>query len=447
MTRLNQSTSPSPETYLQHYTSFDGSVSHTQPTSLPSVHPIKNSLLIEKFDNLQGTERVTIIWKYDGSTWVQVGHTEYRTVDLSAVVSGDFNPLSLPTTPVNHNANLTTTYITGDSLREEYDNGYIYWSFNGSTWTRILAREHGTATVGGSGNVLTIAHVTSFDNNSVPSTPTSLPSSPASGDIHIELYDNTTGNERVSIKWSYNGSSWVAIGHPEYHVKRFYATVATNLTAGSLPSTPATPGTSSNYITGDTLREEYNNGYLEWVYATSSWTLSGSKVITNNTYIIKASSNWTENGTPPTSPENTPSSPVVNDILIQSHDNGTRQNAVTRYWSYNGSAWVALTNGIHRFNMVFTNVVGSALTYGVAPTATAAATTTSYVNGDILWEKYTNGYGLYKFNNGSWAIQTHGLEVGRLQDAADFQATLGAGVDGWYVIYDHDIQKFTLSAT
>jgi hypothetical protein len=79
------------------------------------------------------------------------------------------------------------------------------------------------------------------------------------------------------------------------------------------------------------------------------------------------------------------------------------------------------------------------LTYSVDPTAALAATTTSYVNGDILWEKYTNGYGLYKFNNGTWTLEVSGLEVGRIQDSADFQATLGPGVDGYYVIYDHDI--------
>jgi len=195
------------------------------------------------------------------------------------------------------------------------------------------------------------------------------------------------------------------------------------------------------------LLETYNNGQLEWTYATSSWTLSASRVHTNNTYVVKSAVNWDENGTPPTTPNSPPSSPLVNDVLIQSYDNTTRNNAVTRYWSYNGSAWVALTNGIHRFNMVFTNAPAVTMTYGVAPTASLAATSTSYVNGDILWEKYTNGYGLYKFNNGSWALQTYGLEVGRIQDAADFQATLGAGVDGYYLIYDHDIQKFTLSAT
>jgi hypothetical protein len=200
-------------------------------------------------------------------------------------------------------------------------------------------------------------------------------------------------------------------------------------------------------VTGDTLLETYNNGHLEWTYGTSSWTLSASRINTNRVSIIKGTGNWDEDGTLPTTPDSPPSSPLINDIIIQSYDNATRNNAVTRYWTYNGTSWVELTNGIHRFNMVFTNVPGTSLTYGGTPTAALAATTTSYVNGDILWEKYTNGYGLYKFNNGTWTLEVSGLEVGRIQDAADFQATLGPGVDGYYVIYDHSITKFTLSAT
>lgn len=426
------------KTTLSHQTSFNTASVPTAPVSPPGS-PVSGDVHIETFDNTTGDSRVVQRWTYNGSSWVLTTDTEYNIRNFSVSVGSNLNPSSLPTTPNTPGA--STDYIPGDTLHEEYNNGYMRWVYTVSGWSASLGRVYTT------NNLVTLGTVSSFNMNSVPTTPSSPPSGAKSGDVYIETYNNTNQNQKVIIRWTYNGTAWVMNGTPEYNFKRYYATVASNLTAGALPSTPATPGSSTGYVTGDTLREEYNNGHLEWTYATSSWTLSGSRVHTNNTYIIKSAVNWDETGTAPTTPNSPPSSPLINDVLIQSYDNGTRNNAVTRYWSYNGSAWVALTNGIHRFNMVFTNAPAVTLTYGVAPTASLAATTTSYVNGDILWEKYTNGYGLYKFNNGTWTLQVSGLEVGRIQDSADFQATLGPGVDGYYVIYDHDIQKFTLSAT
>lgn len=431
------------KTTLGVVSSFNMNSVPTSPSSPPGS-PATGDVYIETYNNTTGNQRVIIRWTYNGTIWVMNGTPEYNIRTFHAVVGSNINILSLPATPATPGT--SSNYITGDTLREEYNNGYIDWVYATSSWTLRHARLV-AATDTDVNNKTTLSHQTSFNTSSIPTSPVSPPVSPISGDVHIETYNNTGRNNVAVIRWTYNGSSWVMNGTPEYNLKRHYATVASNLTAGALPSTPATPGSSTGYITGDTLLETYNNGSLEWTYGTSSWTLSASRVNTNNTYVVKSAVNWDENGTPPTTPNSPPSSPLVNDILIQSYDNTTRNNAVTRYWSYNGSSWVALTNGIHRFNMVFTNAPAVSLTYGVAPTASLAATGASYVNGDILWEKYTNGYGLYKFNNGAWAIQTYGLEVGRIQDAADFQATLGAGVDGYYLIYDHDILKFTLSAT
>ena len=426
------------KTTISHQTTFDTSSIPTAPVSPPGS-PATGDYHIETFDNTTGDSRVVMRWTYNGSAWVSASDTEYSIRNFSVSVGSNLNASSLPSAPNTPGA--ATDYVPGDTLHEEYNNGYMRWVYTVSGWSVSLGRVY---TVN---NLVTLGTVSSFNMNSVPTTPSSPPASPKSGDVYIETYNNTNQNQKVIIRWTHNGTTWVMNGTPEYNLKRYFATVASNLTAGSLPSTPATPGSSTGYVTGDTLLETYNNGHLEWTYGTSSWSLSASRVNTNNTYVIKGTGNWDEDGSLPTIPDSPPSSPRINDILIQSYDNATRNNAVTRYWSYNGTSWVELTNGIHRFNMVFTNAPAVTLTYGVAPTASLAATTTSYVNGDILWEKYTNGYGLYKFNNGSWAIQTYGLEVGRIQDAADFQATLGAGVDGYYLIYDHDIQKFTLSAT
>lgn len=566
-------------TYLRHSTAFDLSAIPSSPSSPPGS-PVDGDTATETFDNLSGTERVTIRWRYNGASWVQNGHVEYNPLVFSDEVIATLDTGALPANPVNFNALLSTTYIPGDTLHEEYTNGYIHWTFNGTAWVLDYAREIPVDTDTDTNTVTTFANITSFDANAVPTTPTSPPGSPTTGDTHIEAYDNTTGNQRVIMRWTYNGSIWVLNGDEEYNIriftdsigsnleegsipatpdtpgtssnyvpgdllweeynngyivwhrlanswsqafyriippdtdtntittlgvvasfnmnavptsptsppgspstgdtyieaysnttgtqrvimrwtyngvswdlngdeeyntKVFYATVSSNLTAGALPGTPSTPGTSSDYVTGDILHEEYNNGYLEWKYNVSSWTLSASRVLSNSTYVIKATTSWDEDGTLPTAPENTPSTPIINDILIQSYDNGTRDNAVTRYWTYNGSSWVELTDGIHRFVQVFSNSPAVTMTYGVAPTASLAATTTSYVNGDILFEKYTNGYGLYKFNNGSWSLLNYGLEVGRLQDAADFLATLDGTTDGWAVVWDNDISKFTLA--
>lgn len=426
------------KTTLGVVTSFDNASVPTAPTTAP-ISPATGDVHIETFNNTTGDSRVVQRWTYNGSVWVLTTDTEYNTRNFSVSVGSNLNPSSLPTTPNTPGA--TTDYISGDTLHEEYNNGYMRWVYTSSGWSVNLGRVYTT------NNLVTLGTVSSFNMNSVPTAPSVPPSAAKSGDVYIESYNNTNQNQKVIIRWTYNGSAWVMNGTPEYNIKRYYATVTSNLTAGALPSTPATPGSSTGYVTGDTLLETYNNGHLEWTYGTSSWTLSASRINTNRVSVIKGSGNWDEDGTLPTTPDSAPSSPLINDIIIQSYDNTTRNNAVTRYWTYNGSAWVELTNGIHRFNMVFTNVPGTALTYGVAPTAALAATTTSYVNGDILWEKYTNGYGLYKFNNGTWTLEVSGLEVGRIQDSADFQATLGPGVDGYYLIYDHDILKFTLSAT
>ena len=426
------------KTTLSHQTTFNTSSVPTTPVS-PAGSPITGDVHIETFDNTTGDSRVVQRWTYNGSAWVLTTDTEYNIRNFSVSVGSNLNPSSLPATPNTPGA--ATDYIPGDTLHEEYNNGYMRWVYTLSGWTVSLGRVYTT------NNLVTLGTVSSFNMNSVPTTPSSPPSGAKSGDVYIESYNNTNQNQKVIIRWTYNGTTWVINGTPEYNLKRYFATVASNLTAGALPSTPATPGSSTGYVTGDTLLETYNNGHLEWTYGTSSWTLSASRINTNRVSIIKGTGNWDEDGTLPTTPDSAPSSPLINDIIIQSYDNTTRNNAVTRYWSYNGSAWVELTNGIHRFNMVFTNTPGTALTYGVAPTAALAATTTSYVNGDILWEKYTNGYGLYKFNNGTWTLEVSGLEVGRIQDSADFQATLGPGVDGYYIVYDHSLTKFTLSAT
>lgn len=421
-----------------------GTVASFNSTSIPSspssppAGAISGDIYIERFNNTTGNQRAIIRWKHNGSIWQMEGQPEYNIRFFGAVSITNINYESLPSAPSAPGTGLN--YVPGDVMFEDRPNGYIIWVRGSSAWSLESVRriDYDTNTITSVGTVGT------FNAASIPTTPASAPTPTTSGQVHIEQYTNTTGTNRVIIRWLWNGTAWTS-DTPEYNTRAFFATVASNLTVGALPSTPATPGASTAYVPGDTLHETFNNGYLKWRYGTSSWTLVASAVNTNNTSYVKATGSWAESGTEPASPSNAPSNPKINDLLINTYDNGTRNNAVTKHWTYSGSAWVAVTNGTHRRNQLITNVPGTALTYGVAPTAALAGTNTNYVNGDILWEKYTNGYGLYKFNNGAWVIQTYGLEVGRIQDSADFQATLGAGVDGYAVVYNHTLGKFTLA--
>jgi hypothetical protein len=81
------------------------------------------------------------------------------------------------------------------------------------------------------------------------------------------------------------GHAWVLTTDTEYNIRNFSVSVGSNLNPSSLPATPNTPGASTDYIPGDTLHEEYNNGYMRWVYTVSGWSVSLGRVYTTNNLV------------------------------------------------------------------------------------------------------------------------------------------------------------------
>jgi len=43
------------------------------------------------------------------------------------IVGSDLNPLSPPSNPPNFNTDVEITYVPGDTLWQDYDNGFVYW--------------------------------------------------------------------------------------------------------------------------------------------------------------------------------------------------------------------------------------------------------------------------------------------------------------------------------
>jgi hypothetical protein len=161
-----------------------------------------------------------------------------------------------------------------DTLREEYDNGYVEWVCDGATWTFKFMRLRGN-------NATSIYHYTTFDTSAVPTAPTTSPSQPSLNDTIVENFDNDAGNERVTMIWKYNGTTWVALGHPEYHPMHFFDIVGSNVNVGSPPLTPANFGTDveTTYIPGDTVWEDYNDGFIYWQIDSGGLWQIGSMVV------------------------------------------------------------------------------------------------------------------------------------------------------------------------
>jgi len=126
--------------YLRHNTTYNIASIPATPSS-PPVSPLTGYTIIETFDNGTGQERVVIRWEYNGSAWVKIGHPEYNCIHFQDAVAGDVNFLSLPANPVNFSASMGTNYVTGDTLFEQYDNGYLQWTFDGSDWVLDFAYE------------------------------------------------------------------------------------------------------------------------------------------------------------------------------------------------------------------------------------------------------------------------------------------------------------------
>jgi hypothetical protein len=193
-----------------------------QHRQLHLLQPSLNDTIVENFDNDAGNERVTMIWKYNGTTWVALGHPEYHPMHFFDIVGANVNVGSPPLTPANFGTDVETTYIPGDTVWEDYNDGFIYWQVDsGGLWQIGSMVVYPAGGGGGSGVTTTLGLVASFNNASVPTAPTVAPSSPTTGDVYIETFNNTTGNQRVIMRWTYNGTTWVLNGVPEYNIRSF----------------------------------------------------------------------------------------------------------------------------------------------------------------------------------------------------------------------------------
>jgi hypothetical protein len=137
--------SPSLRVAFGHATTFNVASVPTTPISVPTSAQTGDTI-IDSFDNLTGNERVRIFWRYSGSAWVQIGHTDYRPLVFADTISADLDEGALPSAPVNFNTSKTTSYVPNDILTEEYTNGYIQWTFNGTVWVLDYAREFSNPT-------------------------------------------------------------------------------------------------------------------------------------------------------------------------------------------------------------------------------------------------------------------------------------------------------------
>ena len=121
-------------TYLRYVDNLDTSVLPTVPDTPPSS-PNEGDIIIQYHSNEYSTNiRAVIRWEYNGTAWEQIGEIEYNNIHITEEIAGLLDRENPPSEPVNHSVNEATTYLPYDTLREEYDNGYVEWFCDGTFW-------------------------------------------------------------------------------------------------------------------------------------------------------------------------------------------------------------------------------------------------------------------------------------------------------------------------
>jgi len=291
-----------------------GNFNFTSPPTSPqaTLSNIKSGdTLIEYYDN------ALAFWTYDGTNWVlDFYHSTLDRYNTHFLANTNINFAALPTVPQLPPANPTT----GDTLHEKYLNGQVFWTFNGIGWTRDYVIS------GGNKHTHTDQSASTLNEVTLPAAPITLPTNPSSGDTLIEHYSN------ADVFWTYNGTNWV---------RNFYSTkccTTLNDETGSsfnpnLITSPVNPPDGTN---GNALIEHFDNGNIYWQHDGTDWVyqfydLAGNQTLHSHNDETGSSINL---ATLPTAPINPPSSPTLNDTLVEHYDNGNI------FWTYAGSNWV-----------------------------------------------------------------------------------------------------------
>lgn len=360
----------------------------TAPISPPTTAAPGNTL-IEHYAN------GTIFWEYDGTAWIRkfyllatTSNGNLSTHSNQTATAINFN--SLPTTPVV----APTGPIIRDTLIEHYANGDVYWTYNGVSWTRNWVESDCCASFVDKPGI-------TFDPLALPGTPSTPPTNPGIGSTLIEHYDNG------EVYWVYDGTNWDVVFTKSNadDVFNTHSDQSTHsLVEGILPVVPISPPTSVE--TGHTLHENHQNGQAFWTFDGANWVLDYVIYENHKTYEYTAAAQY-NCSSPPTTPQNGNVTKHEGDRIIEHYDNGTRKSAAVIVWEWDGVTWnvIASEYQTQHFQYVDLNVdivplnVANGTGY-LVPLMTG--TTTSYINGDTLFEQYKNGHILWNYVGCAW---------------------------------------------
>jgi PKD repeat protein len=290
-----------------------------------------------------------------------------------------------------------TSPIANDTLVEHYANGDVYWTYDGVNWLLNWIDSDCCTTLG--------AEPGDFNPDTLPGTPVDPPSDASPGSVYVEHFDN--GN----LFWEFDGTNWNLVFYDE-NLRDIYNThydaSSTNLNPLSLPTTPISPPTG--VYENHTLHENYGNGQAFWTYNGTTWDLDYVILDSAITTEYVASTDYVCDA-PPTVPENPPTTPQAGDKIVEYYNNGTRESAVIVNWSYNGTTWVKLATEFDHMNFHYEDKDEQIVPLNVANgtgylTPLVPGTTSDYINGDTLFEQYGNGRILWTYENCAWRRDT-----------------------------------------
>lgn len=371
------------QTYLQDVnTTFNPAVLPLNPATSPLGATV-GDVLIEHYDN------GIIYWTYDGSNWDYQFHQvegENGNIALHHDETGsDINFNLLPASPIT----IPSGSNVGDTIIEHYDNGTVYWTFNGTVWVRDWVDSNAATTL--SNNPAT---------NVPGSAPVTPPSSPSAGDVHIEHY--ATGD----AFWQYNGTSWDLVffspaSSGAYNTN--YDASGNSINANSLPTNPISP--PAGVVANHTLHENYDNGQLFWTFNGTNWVLDYA--VTSGCCLTIDNQDEYNCNNPPAAPVNPPTVPHAGDKHYEYFYNTSNRLDAILIWQYSGSVWLLFNTQFfpqeyivdyHETDEI--DILGVA--NGTAHNAPIVSTTVGYVNGDRIVERFSNGSIEWKLISCTW---------------------------------------------